>query len=129
MWGTDGETLASVIGDGLLARGWRLATAESLSAGDLARTLSDAPSVREWYARGVVWPHADAQTLDRAIEASDAQVRLLIPYGESSAELIATTPDGRRQSTIRFSTEREGRRRALLGGLDLLRRVVRSDPR
>ncbi|MDQ2952434.1 MAG: CinA family nicotinamide mononucleotide deamidase-related protein [Chloroflexota bacterium] len=129
VWGTDGETLASVIGEGLLARGWRLATAESLSAGDLARALSDAPSAREWYARGVVWPHADAETLDRAIEASDAQVRLVIPHGESSTELVAATPDGRQQSTIRFSTEREGRRRALLGGLDLLRRAVRPATR
>ena len=129
VWGTDGETLPSVIGAGLLARGWRLATAESLSAGDLARALSDASSVREWYARGVVWPQADAETLERAIEASDAQVRLVIPHGETSAELVATTPDGRRQSTIRFSSAREGRRRALLGGLDLLRRAIRPEAR
>lgn len=129
VWGTDGETLPSVIGAGLLARGWRLATAESLSAGDLARALSDAPSVREWYARGVVWPQADAETLERAIEASDAQVRLVIPHGETSAELVAATPDGRRQSTIRFSSAREGRRRALLGGLDLLRRAIRPEAR
>jgi hypothetical protein len=71
-----------------------------------------------------VWPHADAATLERAIEESDAHVRLILPHGESSAELVATTPDGRRQSTIRFASEREGRRRALLGGLDLLRRAL-----
>jgi nicotinamide-nucleotide amidase len=124
IWGTDGDTLPSVIGDGLLARGWHLATAESLSSGDLVRALADAPNVREWYARGVVWPHANAETLGRAIEGSDAQVRLVLPYGETSAELVATTPDGRKQSTIRFTTEREGRRRALLGGLDLLRRAL-----
>jgi nicotinamide-nucleotide amidase len=129
VWGTDDDTLASVIGDGLLARGWRLATAESLSAGDLARALAGAPSASEWYTRGVVWPHADAATLERAIEASDAQVRLILPHGETSAELVATTPEGTRRSTIRFTSEREGRRRALLGGLDLLRRAVgpRSD--
>ncbi len=129
VWGTDNDTLASVIGDGLLARGWRLATAESLSAGDLARALAGAPGASEWYTRGVVWPHADAATLERAIEASDAQVRLILPHGETSAELVATTPEGTRRSTIRFTSEREGRRRALLGGLDLLRRAVgpRSD--
>jgi len=124
VWGTDAETLPSVIGDALLSRRWRLATAESLSSGDLVRALADAPNVREWYARGVVWPHADATTLDRAIEDSDAQVRLILPHGETSAELVATTPDGRTQSTIRFTTAREGRRRALLGGLDLLRRAL-----
>jgi nicotinamide-nucleotide amidase len=127
VWGTDSDTLPSVIGGALLARGWRLATAESLSGGDLTRALSDAPNVREWYARGVVWPHADSATLERAIEASDAQVRLILPHGETSAELVATTPDGRKQSTIRFATEREGRRRALLGGLDLLRRSLARD--
>ncbi len=129
VWGTDNDTLASVIGDGLLAWGWRLATAESLSAGDLARALAGAPGASAWSTRGVVWPHADAATLERAIEASDAQVRLILPHGETSAELVATTPEGTRRSTIRFTSEREGRRRALLGGLDLLRRAVgpRSD--
>jgi nicotinamide-nucleotide amidase len=127
VWGTDADTLPSVIGDALVSRRWRLATAESLSAGDITRALADAPNVREWYARGVVWPHADAPTLERAIEDSDAQVRLVLPHGETSAELVATTPDGRTQSTIRFATEREGRRRALLGGLDLLRRSLARD--
>jgi nicotinamide-nucleotide amidase len=129
VWGTDADTLPGVIGHGLAARGWRLATAESLSAGDLVRALADGPSASEWYARGVVWPRADAPTLERAIETSDAQVRLIVPYGETSAELVATTPDGTKRSTIRFTSEREGRRRALLGGLDLLRRTVgpRSD--
>ena len=125
VWGTDADTLPGVIGAGLAARGWRLATAESLSAGDLVRALADAPNASEWYARGVVWPRADAPTLERAIETADAQVRLLVPYGETSAELVATTPNGTKRFTIRFTTEREGRRRALLGGLDLLRRVVR----
>src|SRR3989449_2986507 len=43
VWGTDDETLGSVIGLGLSKRGWRLATAESLSGGDVARTLADSP--------------------------------------------------------------------------------------
>ncbi len=124
VWGTDDETLPIVIGQGLAARGWRLATAESLSAGDLVRALADAPSASEWYARGVVWPRADAAALERALETSDAQVRLIVPYGETSAELVATTPEGTKRFTIRFTTEREGRRRALLGGLDLLRRTL-----
>src|SRR6266513_42454 len=35
IWGTDDETLPDVIGRGLEARSWRLAVAESLSAGDI----------------------------------------------------------------------------------------------
>src|SRR5256712_2144885 len=42
VWGTGGETLAGVIGRALLARGWVLAVAESLSMGDIARSLADA---------------------------------------------------------------------------------------
>src|SRR5439155_1393924 len=39
VWGTDDETLPTVIGRRLEARKWRLAVAESLSAGDIARSL------------------------------------------------------------------------------------------
>ena len=124
VWGTDTDTLPGIIGGALTARGWKLATAESLSAGDVARALSDAAGVREWYARGVVWPHADVEALTRALETSDAQVRLLLPYGEASAEIIASTPEVERKVTIRFNHEREGRRRAYLGGLDVLRRAL-----
>jgi nicotinamide-nucleotide amidase len=124
VWGTDTETLPDVIGAGLTSRGWRLATAESLSAGDVARVLAEGEGSREWYARGVVWPRADRETLERAMESSDAQVRLLLPYGESTSEIIASTPEGERKATIRFNHEREGRRRAYLGGLDLLRRAL-----
>jgi hypothetical protein len=80
--------------------------------------------MREWYSRGVVWPHADTDTLRRALETSDAHVRLLLPFGEATAEIIAATPDGERTATIRFNNQREGRRRAYLGGLDMLRRVL-----
>ena len=124
VWGTDSDTLPEIIGAALTARRWRLATAESLSAGDIARVLSEAPGSDEWYARGVVWPRADADALARALESSDAQVRLLLPYGESSSRIIVSTPEGERDVTIRFNHEREGRRRALLGGLDMLRRVL-----
>ena len=124
VWGTDDDTLAAVIGAGLERRGWRLAAAESLSAGDVSRLLAQAPHADEWFMTGVVIPHAGADVLARAIERSDAQVRLLVPHGDASAELSVTTPDRPRTTTIRFSSPAEGRRRALLGALDLLRRAV-----
>ncbi len=124
VWGTDRDTLASVIGGGLVARGWRLATAGALSGGDVARAIADAPDVKEWYVQGVVLPYAAADTLARAIEGSDAPVKLVVPPGEAPAELFVPTPLGRHQSTIRFGSPREGRRRAFLGALDLLRRVI-----
>ncbi|HZP96534.1 MAG TPA: CinA family nicotinamide mononucleotide deamidase-related protein [Candidatus Limnocylindria bacterium] len=125
VWGTDDDTLGSVIGRSLDARGWRLATAESLSAGDVARTLSDTPGAESWFARGLVLPHAGGDALERAI-ATDAPVRLVVPYGESASEIAVTTPDGRSPVAVRFGSPAEGRRRAHLAALDLLRRVLSS---
>ena len=126
VWGTDEDTLGSVIGRGLSERGWHLATAESLSGGDVARALADSPGSASWYARGFVRPMAEAEELTRLLEdlAPAPEVRLVVPFGEQSAELKLWTPDRPRTSTIRFGSLVEGRRRALLGALDLLRRAV-----
>jgi nicotinamide-nucleotide amidase len=124
VWGTDDETLGEVIGRGLESRRWRLATAEALSAGDVLRTLAQAPRANEWFITGVVIPHADATSLARAIEHSEAQVRLLIPHGDGAAELSLITPDRPRAATIHFGSVGEGRRRAWLAALDLLRRAL-----
>src|SRR2546430_8192968 len=48
VWGTDDETLAGIIGRGLEKRSWRLAGAESLSGGGIARLLMDAPGAARW---------------------------------------------------------------------------------
>ena len=124
VWGTDDEQLGDVIGRGLESRRWRLATAEALSAGDVSRTLAQAPRANEWFTTGVVVPHADAASLARAIEHSEAQVRLLVPHGDASAEISVVTPDRPRSATIRFGSVAEGRRRAWLAALDLLRRAL-----
>ncbi|HEY6958347.1 MAG TPA: molybdopterin-binding protein, partial [Candidatus Limnocylindria bacterium] len=123
VWGADDDTLGSVIGGALVREGWRLATAESLSAGDIARTLVEALGSAQWYARGIVLPHADAPTLDASLDRT-VEVRLVVPHGEGTAELVATTPAGVVPAVIRFGSVADGRRRALLAGLDLLRRVV-----
>ncbi|HEU5288820.1 MAG TPA: CinA family nicotinamide mononucleotide deamidase-related protein [Candidatus Limnocylindria bacterium] len=123
VWGTDDETLGTVIGTALVSRGWRLATAESLSAGDVARTLADAPNATAWLAYGVVMPRADGAALGGAL-ARDADVRLVVPFGETASDIVVTTPEGRSVATARFGSLVEGRRRALLTSLDLLRRAL-----
>ena len=128
VWGIDDETLGTVVGRSLTTRRWRIATAESLSAGDVARTLADAPGARDWFAQGVVIIDADADALARALNG-DVQVRLVVPRGDMSAELVVTTPDGRFPSTIRFGSPAEGRRRAHLAALDLLRRALGQETR
>jgi len=126
VWGTDEDTLGEVIGRGLSERGWHLATAESLSGGDVARALAEVPGAAAWYARGFVRPAAEVDELTRLIEdlRPVPEVRLVVPHGERDAELRIWTPDRPRSATIRFGSLLEGRRRALLGALDLLRRAL-----
>jgi nicotinamide-nucleotide amidase len=126
VWGVDGESLGDVIGAALASRRWRLALGEALSAGDVARALADAPSARRQLAGAVVRPGADAPSLERDARAFGAEVVLLTPDGEGEAELRAITPERSRQATIHFRSAADGRRRALLGGLDLLRRSLLS---
>ncbi|OLC50037.1 MAG: hypothetical protein AUH67_02855 [Chloroflexi bacterium 13_1_40CM_4_69_19] len=124
VWGTDGETLAGVIGRALLARGWVLAVAESLSMGDIARSLADASDAPRWFAGGLVRLGADADALEREARALGGDVFLLTPAGTEESELRAITPQRMRQLTVKFRSPADGRRRALLGGLDLLRRAL-----
>jgi competence/damage-inducible protein CinA-like protein len=124
VWGTDDETLPAVIGRGLLARKWRLAVAESLSAGDIARMLADAPDAARWFVGAIVRPTADADTLERDGRELGGDVLLMTPHGAETSELRAITPARTRRMDVRFRSPADGRRRALLGGLDLLRRVL-----
>ena len=127
VWGTDDDTLGAVIGRALTERGWRLAVAESLSAGDIARALADAPDAAHWFAGAVVRLGADADALARAGRDLGAEVLLLTPDGLSESELRAITPSRERRLPIRFRSPADGRRRALLSGLDLLRRTLGDD--
>ncbi len=54
IWGTDDETLESVIGSLLLARKLRIATMESCTGGLLANTLTDAPGSSAYFKGGIV---------------------------------------------------------------------------
>ncbi len=124
VWGTDDETLPAVIGRGLEARRWRVAVAESLSAGDIARALSDAPDAGRWFAGAIVRPSADAETLESEGRRLGGEVVLVTPYGTETSELRAIVPGRTERLDIRFRSPADGRRRALLSGLDLLRRSL-----
>ncbi|HEV8534143.1 MAG TPA: CinA family nicotinamide mononucleotide deamidase-related protein [Candidatus Limnocylindria bacterium] len=124
VWGVDSETVAQVVGRALERRGWRVALAESLSAGDIARSLADAPDASRWFAGAIVRPVADADALERDGRALGADALLITPHGSETSELRAITAERTRRLPIRFRSPAEGRRRALLGGLDLLRRAL-----
>jgi nicotinamide-nucleotide amidase len=124
VWGSDDETLPFVIGRELVARKWRLALAESLSAGDIARTFADGPDAARWFVGAIVRPSADADTLEREGRVLGGEVLLVTPHGTETSELRAIVPGRTRRLEIRFRSPADGRRRALLGGLDLLRRSL-----
>jgi len=94
----------------------------------VARALAESPESASWYARGFVRPMAKADELTRLLDdlRPAPEVRLVVPYGEQSAELRIWTPDRPRSATIRFGSPVEGRRRALLAALDLLRRAIQD---
>lgn len=129
IWGADDDTLGGVIGAALRAHGWRLVVAESLTGGEVGRTLSETQRSGAWLAAAVTLPAADTEALTAAAGLFPAEVRLLIPDGAAECTLTVETP-GRteRRSTVRFRSVVEGRRRATLAGLDLLRRAVEGIP-
>jgi nicotinamide-nucleotide amidase len=124
VWGTDDDSLPEVIGRGLQARRWRLAIAESLSAGDIARALADARDAARWFVGAIVRPSADGETLEREGRDLGGEVLLVTPQGAETSQLRAIAPGRTRRLDIRFRSPADGRRRALLGGLDLLRRTL-----
>lgn len=125
VWGVDDDTLGRVVGTALTARGWRLAVAEALTGGEIARALSEAEGSREWLAGAVVLPSADEDTLGTWAERFGAEVMCLAPAADGASSLVVRTPDrDARRTTVRYRTLGEGRRRATLAALDLIRRAL-----
>ena len=54
VFGVDDETMESAVGSLLLARGWSLAVAESLTGGILAARLVGVPGASQWFRGAVV---------------------------------------------------------------------------
>ena len=96
----------------------------NVSGGDIARSLADAPNAARWFAGAIVLPSADAATLEGEGGRLGGEVLLLTPHGADKSELRAITPARTRRLDIRFRSPADGRRRALLSGLDLLRRTL-----
>ena len=123
VWGADGDTLASVIGAALASRAWRLATAESITGGELARALTEVDP-HDWYAGGAVLAVGEEPALRAVAGRFDAQVTLLTGGGPDSGWAMVRTPDAEDRSALRYSTASEGRRRLTLAALDLARRTI-----
>jgi hypothetical protein len=125
VWGTDDDTLGAVVGRALVARGWRLAVGEAITGGEIARALSDTDGSAAWLAGAVVVPGADERALGRWAAQLGAEVTCLAPAGDAETGLVVRTPDrDARHATVRYRSASEGRRRATLAALDLIRRAL-----
>jgi len=123
VWGIDDETLGGVIGRSVAARGWRLATAEGFTGGEVARALSDLED-GEWYAGGVVIPGASRPELESAAAPLGAEVLVVTPYLDGRAVVAVRTPEREEEVQLRYGSAAEARRRGALAALDLARRLL-----
>ena len=125
IWGTDDDTLGTVVGRALAARGWRLAVGEAITGGDIARALTETEGSGAWLAGAVVIPDADERALSTWAAQLGADVTCLAPVGETETALVVRTPErDARRASVRYRSASEGRRRATLAALDLIRRAV-----
>jgi nicotinamide-nucleotide amidase len=123
VWGVDGQTLGGVIGAALATRGWRVATAESVTGGEVARALSEA-GADAWYAGGTVLPGGNAADLARSVREIGAEVVLVTLAAPDGASTVVRTPEREERASVRSGSPAEARRRGTLTALDLLRRAV-----
>jgi nicotinamide-nucleotide amidase len=125
VWGTDEDTLGTVVGRALADRGWRLAVGEAITGGEIARALTETDGSASWLAGAIVVPSADERSLATWAAQLGAEVTCLAPAGEAETSLVVRTPDrDARRATVRYRSAAEGRRRATLAALDLIRRAL-----
>jgi nicotinamide-nucleotide amidase len=125
VWGTDEDTLGTVVGRALADRGWRLAIGEAITGGEIARALTETDGSAAWLAGAIVLPAADERSLATWAAQLGAEVTCLAPAGDAETSLVVRTPDrDARRATVRYRSAAEGRRRATLAALDLIRRAL-----
>ena len=108
-----------------MAKRWRLAVGEAVTGGEIARALTETDRSAAWFAGAIVLPEADEDGLAAWAAKLDARVVCLAPAGDVETSLIVRTPDREaRRVTVRYRTASEGRRRATLAALDLIRRAL-----
>ena len=125
IWGTDLDKLGGVVGRALTERRWRLAVAEAITGGEIARALTEAEGSASWLAGAIVLPAADERALSTWATQLGAEVICIAPSGDTETSLMVRTPEREaRRATVRYRSASEGRRRATLAALDLIRRAL-----
>jgi nicotinamide-nucleotide amidase len=125
VWGADDDTLGTVVGRALTDRGWWLAIAEAVTGGEIARALTETEGSAAWLAGAVVLPGANDRSLETWATQLGADVICIAPSGAAETTLLVRTPErDARRVTVRYRSASEGRRRATLAALDLIRRAL-----
>jgi PncC family amidohydrolase len=91
------ELAGARLGDALLARGWRLATAESSTGGLIGHVITMVPGASHYYVGGVISYSDLAKEVELGVPAE-----LIAEHGAVSAEVAAAMAEGVRR---RFSVE------------------------
>ena len=141
------EELARQVGEGLFARGWLLATAESCTGGWVATVVTAVPGSSAWFERGFVTYHNDAKremlgvrasTLEAEGAVSEAtvleMVRGALDHSRAQVALAVSGiagpgggTTGKPVGTVWFAWRtREGLERAAVRRFDGGRRAVRE---
>jgi nicotinamide-nucleotide amidase len=85
-------TLARRLGDRLLARGWRITTAESCTGGWIAKAITDVPGSSRWFGAGFVTYEEESKIRELGVDA-----RLLAESGAVSEPVVCAMADGARR--------------------------------
>jgi nicotinamide-nucleotide amidase len=84
--------LARRLGDELLARGWRAATAESCTGGWIAKAITDVPGSSRWFGTGFVTYENEAKVRDLGVDG-----RVLAESGAVSEQVVRAMADAARR--------------------------------
>ena len=89
VFSTDGRQLEQVVGDQLFARGWRVAAAESCTAGMVMARLTDVPGSSAWVVGGVVAYANEVKLAQLGVDEA-----LLREHGAVSEPVAVAMADG-----------------------------------
>ena len=95
LFSDDGRSVDQLVADGLRARGWTIATAESCTGGLLAGRLTELAGSSVYVAGGLV-VYAD----DAKVRLAGVQPALLAQFGAVSVEVAEALADGARERVV-----------------------------
>lgn len=99
LYGEGDQTIEAVLGEMLMAKGWRIAVAESCTGGLIANRITDAPGSSEYFERGIV-----AYSNRAKVELLDVPEDLIATHGAVSAPVAEEMAEGvRMRSNVNIS--------------------------